>query len=60
MKKMKKCDYQTCNEDAQYLAREDLELCPEHYALYKFIDKILFGTDLTINIHEYKFKKAEP
>jgi len=54
----RKCSYVLCNEDTAYLPREDLHLCPDHYALYKFIDQILFGTNLSINIHDYKFKKV--
>lgn len=54
-----KCSYPGCEKDSEFMPRDDLHLCTEHYNLYKFVDHLLFTSTIEINLRKSRFKKEE-
>jgi len=50
-----KCEYPGCKEDAEYAPREDWHLCQEHYALYRFIDSLLWSSRFVLDLSKSRF-----
>lgn len=54
-----KCVYPKCEEDIMYHVRKGLDLCEEHYNLFKFIDTLLFEARIEVILTDSRFKEAE-
>lgn len=54
-----KCTYPKCEKDVMYTVRKGLELCDEHYNLFKFIDNLLFEARIEVILRDSRFKYKE-
>ncbi len=54
-----KCTYPKCEKDIMYHVRKGLELCQEHYDLFKFMDNLLFEARIEIILRDSRFKETE-
>ena len=53
---LRKCTYPNCPNEPEFLVRKNLHLCKEHYDLWKFIDYLLFDSEITINLRKSRFE----
>lgn len=55
-----KCSYPNCEKKANYLVRKSkvfkLQLCDEHYDLWKFIDDLMFNATVEVNLRKSRFE----